>query len=147
VKHFKEGNGHHRSAAMWSTENCYNWTQQAKNQRAHQIRPKDNSQRSCSAASSGAPCDPEDDGDFGISESLFPLGSPFAYGYRGTQMAGNCSPIHPTVQIWPSPQTTTCSDPWKITWKSPLQEWRGSPGSRAKLVARSWNGLLPQMHL
>jgi hypothetical protein len=24
VKHFKEGNGHHRSAAMWSTENCYN---------------------------------------------------------------------------------------------------------------------------
>jgi hypothetical protein len=30
--------------------------------------------------------------------------------------AGNCSPIHPTIRIWP-PQTTTCSGPWKITWE------------------------------
>jgi hypothetical protein len=30
---------------------------------------------------------------------------------------------------------------------SPLRDWRGSPGSRAKLVARSWNGLVPQSHL
>jgi hypothetical protein len=30
--------------------------------------------------------------------------------------AGNCSPIHPTVWIWP-PQTTTCSDPWNTTWE------------------------------
>jgi hypothetical protein len=29
-------------------------------------------------------------------------------------MAGNCSPIHPTVQIWPS-KTTTCLGPWKFT--------------------------------
>jgi hypothetical protein len=28
--------------------------------------------------------------------------------------------------------------------RSPLRNWRGSPGSRAKLVARSWNGLVPQ---
>jgi hypothetical protein len=32
------------------------------------------------------------------------------------ETAGNCSPIHPTVRIWP-PQTTTCSGPWKITWE------------------------------
>jgi hypothetical protein len=24
VKHFKEGNGHRRSAALWSTDNCCN---------------------------------------------------------------------------------------------------------------------------
>jgi hypothetical protein len=29
--------------------------------------------------------------------------------------------------------------------RSPLRGWRGSSGSRAKLVARSWNGPLPQM--
>jgi hypothetical protein len=29
--------------------------------------------------------------------------------------AGNCSPIHPTVRIW-TPQTTTCSGPWKVIW-------------------------------
>jgi hypothetical protein len=28
VKHFKEGNGHRRSAALWSTENCCNWASQ-----------------------------------------------------------------------------------------------------------------------
>jgi transposase len=31
-------------------------------------------------------------------------------GTEEDKMAGNCSPIHPTVRIWP-PQTTTCSDP------------------------------------
>jgi hypothetical protein len=39
--------------------------------------------------------------------------------FTGTEKhktTGNCSPIHPRVQIWP-PQTTTCSDPWKITWE------------------------------
>jgi hypothetical protein len=61
-------------------------------------------------------------------------------------MAGNCSPIHPTVRILPH-QTTSCSGRWKITCASPLRDWRGSPGSRGKLVARSWNGLLPQRHL
>jgi transposase len=30
--------------------------------------------------------------------------------------------------------------------RSPLRDWRGSLGSRAKLVAKSWNGLLPQRH-
>jgi hypothetical protein len=30
--------------------------------------------------------------------------------------------------------------------RSPLRDWRGSPGSRAMLVARSWNGLLLQRH-
>jgi len=37
--------------------------------------------------------------------------------FTGTEehkTAGNCSPIHATVQIWP-PQTTTCSGLWKIT--------------------------------
>jgi hypothetical protein len=31
--------------------------------------------------------------------------------------------------------------------RSPLRDWRGSPRSRAKLVARSWNGLIPQKYL
>jgi len=30
--------------------------------------------------------------------------------------------------------------------RSPLRDLRGSPGSRGKLVARRWNGLLPQRH-
>jgi hypothetical protein len=30
--------------------------------------------------------------------------------------ARNSSPIHPAVRIWP-PHTTTCSDPWNITWE------------------------------
>jgi hypothetical protein len=30
--------------------------------------------------------------------------------------------------------------------RSPLRDWRGSPGSRANLVARSWNELLQQRH-
>jgi hypothetical protein len=34
---------------------------------------------------------------------------------RNTKTAENCSPISPTVWIWP-PQTTTCSDLRKITW-------------------------------
>jgi hypothetical protein len=42
-------------------------------------------QRNWSAAWSGAPCCPEDEEDFGISESFFTLGFPFAYGYRRTQ--------------------------------------------------------------
>jgi hypothetical protein len=66
-------------------ENCRNWTQQIKSRRAHQTRQKDNSQRNCSAAWSGAPRDPGDDGDCGISKNLFPLGSPFGYGCRGKQ--------------------------------------------------------------
>jgi hypothetical protein len=57
--------------------------------------------------------------------------------------AENSSPIHPAVRIWSS-QTTTCSSPWKITWRSPQRDWRGSAGSREKLVARSWHGLLRQ---
>jgi hypothetical protein len=58
--------------------------------------------------------------------------------------AGNRSSIHPTIRIWP-PQTTTCFDPWKITCKVTTTRLTQS-GSRAKLVARSWNGLLPQRH-
>jgi hypothetical protein len=49
-------------------QNCYNWAQQGKSRRAHQRRPKDNSQRNCSAAWNGAPCGTGDVGDFGISE-------------------------------------------------------------------------------
>jgi hypothetical protein len=56
-----------------------------KSRRAYQTRPKDNSHRNCSAVWSGTPRGPGDNGDFGLSESLFPLGSPFAYGCRGTQ--------------------------------------------------------------
>jgi hypothetical protein len=51
---------------------------------------------------------PGHDEDFGISENLFPFGSPFAYGYRGTY--GNCSPIRPAVWIWP-PHTTASLGP------------------------------------
>jgi hypothetical protein len=57
------------------------------------------------------------------------------------KMAGNCSPIHPRVWIC-SPQTTTCSDPWKVIWWSPSRDWWGTPRSRAK----SWNGLLLHRH-
>jgi hypothetical protein len=39
----------------------------------------------CSVAWSGAPCGTRNYGDFGITENLFPLCSPFPYGYRGTQ--------------------------------------------------------------
>jgi hypothetical protein len=46
---------------------------------------EDKSQKNWSATWSGAPCSPEDDGNFGISENLFLLGSPFAYEYRSTQ--------------------------------------------------------------
>jgi hypothetical protein len=54
VKHFKDGNtGHRRSAALWSTENCCNWEQQTKSRRVHQTRPKDNSQRNCTAVGVG----------------------------------------------------------------------------------------------
>jgi hypothetical protein len=74
--------------------NTDNEVNQVKSRRAHQTRPKDNSYRNCSAAWSGAPCGPGN----GVSETLFPLGSLFAY--RGTP-AGICSPIHPTVRIWP----------------------------------------------
>jgi transposase len=34
-------------------------------------------------------------------------------GTEGHKTAVKCSPIHPTVQIWP-PQTTTCWGPWMI---------------------------------
>jgi hypothetical protein len=80
VKHFKDGN-----TDIADQLRCGRPRTQAKSRRAHQRRPKDNSQRNCSAAWSGAPCGPGDDGDFGISGSLFPLSSPFAYRYRRTQ--------------------------------------------------------------
>jgi plasmid stabilization system protein ParE len=65
---------------------------------------------------------------------------------KGTEehkMAGNCSPIHPTVRIWPLrlPLIQALESSPK---RSPLRDWRGSRGSRVKLAARSWNGLLPQ---
>jgi hypothetical protein len=44
------------------------------------------------------------------------------------------------------PQTTTCSGSERSPERSPLRDWRGSAGSCAKLVARSWNGLLQQRH-
>jgi hypothetical protein len=68
---------------LWLTENCCNWAQKV-NKHIKSDR-ENNSRRNCSAAWSGAPCGPGDDGDFGITENLFPLGSPFAYRYRGTQ--------------------------------------------------------------
>jgi hypothetical protein len=113
----------------------------SKSRRAHQTRPKDNSQKNCSAAWSGAPCGTGDDGDFGISGSLCPLGFPFAYRYRGTQngwelLQSGFGPLRLQLvrALERSPE------------RSPLRDWC-SPWSRAKLVARSWNGLLPQRHL
>jgi hypothetical protein len=72
--------GHHRSAALWSTENCCNWVQQSKSRRTYQTRLKDN--RKIAAAWSGTPCGPGY-GDFWILESLFPFG--FQFAYRGTE--------------------------------------------------------------
>jgi hypothetical protein len=63
LKHFKDGNtdiadqsrcGRQRTAATELNEQ--------KSLRAHRTRPKDNIQRNCSAAWSGAPCGPGDDG-------------------------------------------------------------------------------------
>jgi hypothetical protein len=99
VKHFKDGNAHRRPAALWSTENCCNWAQQAKSRRAHQTRPKDNIQRNCNAAWSGALCGPEDDGNFGISEICSRWVPPLLTGTEEHKTAGNCYPIHPTVRI------------------------------------------------
>jgi transposase len=62
-------------------------------------------------------------------------------GTEENKTAGNCSLIHPTVRIWP-PQTTAYSDLEASSERWPLRDWRGSPGSREKLVARSWYGLL-----
>jgi hypothetical protein len=99
--------GHRRSAALWSTENCCNWAWQAKSRRAHQRSPKDNIQRNCSAAWSGAPCGPGDGGNFGMSEKMLPLGSPFAYGYIWTQNGWELI-SHPLYSRDLAPQTTTC---------------------------------------
>jgi hypothetical protein len=87
MKHFKDGNtniadqprcGRPRTAAT-----------ERKKQKVDELIREDrritNSQRNCGVAWSGAPWGTGGDADFGISESLFPLGSPFAYGYRGTQ--------------------------------------------------------------
>jgi transposase len=37
-------------------------------------------------------------------------------GTKEHRTARNCSPVHPSVRIWP-PQITTCSGPWKLTWE------------------------------
>jgi hypothetical protein len=60
---------------------------------------------------------------------FFPVGFPVCLQVqRNPKMAGNCSPIQPTVRIW-LPQTTTCSCPWMITWGY----WGGG-----QEVVRSW---------
>jgi hypothetical protein len=74
--------GHRRSAALWSAENRCNSAQQAKFDEL--IRhDKDNGENAEQLGVGHR--EVQDDGDFGTSESLFPLGSLFAYGYRGTQ--------------------------------------------------------------
>jgi hypothetical protein len=117
VKHFKDGNtdiadqprcGLQRTAATGRKKQ--------KSRRTHQTRPKDNIQRNCSTAWSGAPCGPAHDGHFWDIGKVCSCWVPrFLTGTEEHKMAGNCSPIHPTVRIWP-PQTTTCLGPWKITW-------------------------------
>jgi hypothetical protein len=86
LKHFKDGNtdiadqprcDRPRTAA---TER----NKQKVDELIRQDRRITNSQRNCGSAFSRAPCGPGDDEDFRISESLFPLCSPFAYWYRGT---------------------------------------------------------------
>jgi hypothetical protein len=74
-----------------SRENCCNRAQQARSRRAHQTRPKDNIHRNCCAAWSGAIWGSGDDGDFGISESLFPVCLRIQ---RNIKTDGNCSLIH-----------------------------------------------------
>jgi hypothetical protein len=84
VKHFKDGNmdvadqlhcGQPRTAATECNKQIIDKL----------IRQDESITEKCSVVCSRAPCGPGDDGDFWISESLFLLGSPFAYGYRGTQ--------------------------------------------------------------
>jgi hypothetical protein len=82
VKHFKDGNtdiadqprcGRQRTAAT-----------ERNKQKVDELIRQDR-EIAVQLGVSGAPCSPGDDGDFGISESFFPLGSSFVYWYRGTQ--------------------------------------------------------------
>jgi hypothetical protein len=93
VKHFKKGNTDIADQPRCCLPRTAATEQQAKSRRAHQKRPKDNIQRNCSAVWNGAQCGPGDDGDFGISENLFPLVSPFIY--RGKQNGWELLPYLP----------------------------------------------------
>jgi hypothetical protein len=65
-------------------QNCCKWVQQVK---VELVRQTEGKQRNWSAAWSGVSFSLWGDGQFGISENLFPLGSPFASGCKGIQ---NC---------------------------------------------------------
>jgi hypothetical protein len=115
VKHFRDGNTwRSRSDAPWSTENCCNWVQQAKSGRAHQTRSKDNSQRNCSTAWSGAPCGPGDV-DSGISK----IYSRWIRLLTSTEEKKRLDTALPSTlkSGFGPPQTNTCLDSWKITWE------------------------------
>jgi hypothetical protein len=135
VKHFKDGNTD--IADQPRCGRC-NWAQQAKSRRAHHTRPKDNSQINCGAAWGGAQCGPGDDGNFGISESLFQLGSPFAYGYRGIWNGWELL-SHPSYSPDLAHWIASCSSPWKITRE--ITTTRLTRQSRKPREA-GWNRLL-----
>jgi hypothetical protein len=144
VKHFKDGN-----TDIADQSRCGRQRTAATERNKHKVdeligQDRRISQGNCSADWGGAPRGPGDNGDFGISESLFPLGSPFSYGYKTKRLE---TVLISTIQSRFGPLRLL------LVWvlrrspdRSPLRDWRGSPGSRAKLVARSWNGFLPQRH-
>jgi hypothetical protein len=78
----------------------------SKSRRAHQTRPKDNSQRNCSAAWSGAPCGPGDDGRFWNVGKFVLVVFPVCLRVRRNQNVWNCFPIHLTVRISPPTRLT-----------------------------------------
>jgi hypothetical protein len=84
VKHFKDGNVDITDQPRCSRPRTAA-TERNKQNSSTSSSKTEGWQRKCNAAWRGAPCSPGDDGDFGISESLFPLVSPFSYGCRGTQ--------------------------------------------------------------
>jgi hypothetical protein len=131
--------GHRLPASLWSTENYCNWEQQAKSRRARQTRLKDNTQRNCSAAWSGASC--------GLKNKTVTIQHDNARPQTAcltleTIQKKNWellshppySPDLAPLRLPPVPALER--SPESLT----LWDWHGSQGNSAKLVVRRCNG-------
>jgi hypothetical protein len=144
VKHFKDGN---RDIAYephcGRPKNSCSRAQQAKSRKAHQIRPKD-VRRSTNFVMR------------------------FMKNVRKRKVSSfNMTTRGLILQVWPCNLKDRLGTALPFTLhsglgplrlpldrtlersleRSPVRDWRGSPGSRAKLVARSWKGLLLHRHI